>query len=126
MNWTEWAANLIFLAVPPVTCAWGWWDWARRAPVTAIPRWRRTATVIGLVAVTLGIALGAFAFLYWRRFPGGGPEPPQPTRISTYVGFAIAVFGVPFAVLASSRTRVALVLCSIALLGFYFGMFLAP
>lgn len=82
--------------------------------------------MIGLTAATLGIALGAFALFYWRRFPGGGPVPPQPTRITTFVGFAVAVFGACFSVLATSRTRVALILCSIGLLGFYFGMFLAP
>ena len=126
MNWTEWAANLTFLGMPPLACAWGWVEWIRRSQTALIPRWRRVATVIGLVALTLGVTLGAFALIYWRRFPGVGPGPPPPTRITTFVGFGLAVFGAPFSFLATSRARVALVLCSVGLLGFYFGMFLAP
>lgn len=126
MNWTEWAAYFAFLGVPPLACVWAWGNWIRRSSGGSIPRWRRVATVIGLVTATLGIAVGAFALTYWRRFPGAGPSPPEPTRIATFVGFGLSVFGVPFAVLATSWTRVALVVCLVGLLGFYFGMFLAP
>ena len=50
----------------------------------------------------------------------------HPTRIATLAGFALAVFAVPFCVLAKSWTRLALVLSCLCLLGFYFGMFVAP
>ena len=43
----------------------------------------------------------------------------------TVVGFALAVFGIPFSVLARSWNRVALVLCSLGLLVFYVAMFAA-
>jgi len=126
MNWTEWAADLAFLVMPPLSCAWAWWLWTRKSIDTAIPSWRRVATVIGLIAFTLSIALGAFAFEYWRHTPASGTAPPEATRVTTLVGFALAVFGLPFCLLAKSWNRVALVLCSLGLLGFYFGMFVAP
>jgi len=124
MNWTEWAANIAFLGVPPVSCMWGWWLWSHDGEAN-LAEWRRKASTIGLVTLTLSVLTGAFAMMYWRHFPGAVPV-PQPTRIATLAGFALVVFAAPFAVLARAWMRVALVMCSIALLGFYFGMFLAP
>ena len=126
MNWTEIAANLALLGVPPVSCAWAWRLWMRGSRTTEIPEWRRLATRIGLMALTVSVGLGAFAWIYWHRYPGQGSGPPEPTRIATLLGFGSAVFGIPLAVLARSWTRVSLMVCSAALLGFYFGMFLAP
>lgn len=125
MNWTEWAANLAFLLMPPLTCAWAWWLWTRQSQIKVTPHWRRVATAIGLIAFSLSIVLGAFAFEYWRHFPSGGPAQPEATRVATLLGFALTVFGLPFSVLAKSWNRVALVACSLGLLGFYFGMFVA-
>jgi hypothetical protein len=124
MHWTEWVADLAFLLIPPLSCVWAWWLWARRGTSESIPKWSQAATVIDLIVFTLSIALGAFALLYWRDFSGTG-APPEATRITTMWGFALAVFGLPFSVMAKSWNRVALVLCSLALLGFYLGMFAA-
>jgi len=124
MNWAEWAVNIALLGVPPVSCAWGWWLW-RHGSEKQLAEWRRTATTVGLVALTLSVLTGAFAMLYWRQNPGTG-RPPEPTTIATLVGFGFAVFGVPFSFLATRWLRVALVLCCAGLMGFYFGMFLAP
>jgi hypothetical protein len=126
MNWTEWAANFAFLGIPPLSCVWAWWLWSRGSGDTALLRWRRAATMIALIAATLSIAQGAFALIYWHRFPGGHLDPPEPTRIATLTGFAFAVSSFSLSVLATSWTRVALMLCCVALLGFYAGMFLAP
>src|SRR6516165_1320961 len=117
MTWAEWVVDFALLFLPPLSCTCAWWLWLRKPPLSctcawwlwlrkhelvSIPRWRRSATAIALIAVTLSIALGAFAFIYWRRFPGHGPDPPSPTRITTLAGFALAVFAVPFCVLAKS------------------------
>ncbi|HYA63456.1 MAG TPA: hypothetical protein VED66_09630 [Candidatus Sulfotelmatobacter sp.] len=126
MNWMEWVADFAFLLMPPVSCVWAWWLWKRQSQVKLIPLWRRVCTAIGLTAFTLSIALGAFALFYWRHYPGEGPGPPEPTQLTTLLGFTLAVFGIPLAVLAKSWNRVALILCSLGLLGFYFGMFVAP
>jgi hypothetical protein len=126
MTWAEWVVDFALLFLPPLSCTCAWWLWLSKHESVPIPRWRRSATAIALMAVTLSIALGAFAFIYWRRFPGHGPDPPSPTRIATLAGFALAVFAVPFSVLAKSWTRLALVLSCLCLLGFYFGMFVAP
>lgn len=125
MTWTEWVADFAFLCVPPVSCAWAWWLWARQSAEPAIPQWRRAASTIAQIAFTVSILLGAFALEYWRHFPGKNPAPPEATRITTVLGFALAVFGVPLSAMSKSWNRVALLLCSVALLGFYFGMFLA-
>jgi hypothetical protein len=124
MDWTAWAVNIAFLGMPPVSCLWGWWLWKHNGE-TQPAEWRRKSATIGLVTTTLSIATGAFAMLYWRQNPGGG-APPEATRIATLAGFGIAVFAVPFAFLANGWMRVALVLCCAGLMGFYFGMFLAP
>jgi hypothetical protein len=124
MDWTAWAVNIAFLGMPPVSCIWGWWLWRRQTEKHLVV-WRQKASTIALVTSTLSVVAGAFAMLYWRRSPGLA-VPPDPTKIATLVGFGFAVFAVPFAVLANSWMRVALVLCCAGLMGFYFGMFLAP
>ena len=124
MDWTAWAVNIAFLGMPPVSCLWGWWLWKRNGE-TRLAEWRRSAATIGLVTATLSVMLGAFAMLYWRQNPGGS-VPPDATRVATLAGFGIAVFAVPFALLANGWMRVALVLCCAGLMGFYFGMFVAP
>lgn len=124
MNWTEWAVDLAVLGVPPLSCGWAWWLWARHGQDGAIPRWRRVITVIDLVVFTLSIALGATALWYWHDFTRT-PTQPEVTRVLTLVGFALAVFGIPFSVMARSWNRVALVLCSLGLLVFYVAMFAA-
>lgn len=125
MNWTEWAVDLTILGVPPLSCGWAWWLWARRpGRNAAIPRWRQVTTVIDLIVFTLSIALGAFALLYWRDF-SHTPMQPEATRVLTMVGFAFAVFGIPFSMMARSWNRVALVVCSLGLLVFYVAMFAA-
>lgn len=123
MNWTEWAVDLAILGVPPVSCVWAWWLWAREDP-GAVPKWRQVATTIDLVVFTVSIALGAFALIYWRDF-SRTPFQPEATQVATMLGFALAVFGFPFSIMARSWNRVALVLCSVALLVFYVGMFAA-
>lgn len=123
MNWTAWAVNIAFLGMPPLSCVWGWWLW-RHSAEKQLAEWRQTAITIGLVAMTLSIVAGAFAMLYWRQFPGSGV--PEVTRIATLAGFGFGVFSLPFSVLARAWTRVALVLCGMGLMGFYFGMFVAP
>jgi len=128
MSLTEWAVDLAVLGVPPLSCAWAWWLWARhrRTGNVSILRWRRVTTIIALIAFTLSIAFGAFALEYWRTFPEHTAAPPTATYITTYIGFALAAFGVPLALMAKSWERVALVLCALGLSGFYFGMFLSP
>lgn len=125
MTWAEWAVDFALLFMPPLSCTCAWWLWIRKYEFVPIPRWRRSATGVALIAVTLSIALGAFALLYWHQFPGEG-NPPSPTRITTLAGFALAMFAIPFCILAKSWTRIALVLSCVGLLGFYFGMFVAP
>jgi hypothetical protein len=126
MNWSAQFANIAILGIPPLSCLCAWWLWAqeRRNGYLSIPRWRRITTIIDLVTFTLSIALGAFALLYWWDF-SPEPIPPAVTRIATVVGFALASFGMPFSLMAKSWNRVALVVCSIALLVFYIGMFAA-
>jgi hypothetical protein len=124
MNWTEWVVDLAVLGVPPLSCLWAWWLWAQHGQNRSIPKWSQAATVIDLVTFTISIGLGGFALIYWRDF-SGSPVPPELTRIMTLLGFALAVFGIPFSIMAKSWNRVALVVCSVALLGFYFGMFAA-
>jgi hypothetical protein len=124
MNWTEWAVDLTVLGVPPLTCVWAWWLWAHQEQSGAIPKWCQVATMIDLVVFTLSIVLGAFALFYWRDI-SGSPVQPETTRVTTMVGFALTVFGLPFAVMARSWNRVALVVCSLGLLAFYVGMFAA-
>jgi len=124
MNWTAWAVNIAFLGMPPLSCVWGWWLW-RNSTEKQLAEWRQTATMIGLVGMTLSIATGAFAMLYWQQFSQNG-APPEATQIATLAGFGFGVFSLPFSVLARARTRVALVLCGMGLMGFYFGMFVAP
>jgi hypothetical protein len=126
MNWTEWVADFAFLFIPPASCVWAWWLWTRQSLSTAIPQWRRVAAAIAQIAFTASILLGAFALEYWRSSPGGNAAPPEATRVTTVLGFALTVFGVPLSLMARSWNRIALVLCSLALLGFYFGMFMAP
>ena len=123
MNWTAWAVNIAFLGMPPLSCVWGWWLW-RNSTEKQLAEWRQTATMIGLVGMTLSIATGAFAMLYWQQFSQNG-APPEATQIATLAGFGFGVFSLPFSVLARARTRVALVLCGMGLMGFYFGMFVA-
>lgn len=122
MDWTAWAVNIAFLGVPPVSCLWGWWLW-RSNGEQQLAEWRKTASTIGLVTLTLSILTGAFAMVYWRQHPGGAV--PEVTRIATLAGFGAGVFGVPFAFLANGWMRVALVLGCAGLMGFYFGMFVA-
>jgi len=123
MDWTAWAVNIAFLGVPPVSCLWGWWLW-RYNGEKDLAEWRKKAATIGLVTLTLSVVTGAFAMLYWRQHPGGAV--PEATRIATLAGFGVAVFSVPFVILANGWMRVALVLCCAGLMGFYFGMFVAP
>ena len=125
MDWKAWAVNIALLGVPPVSCLWGWWLW-RHNGEAQIAEWRKTAATIGLVTLTLSVLAGAFAMVYWRQHPGPGGLVPAATRISTLAGFGFGVFSLPFSVLARARTRVALVLCGMGLMGFYFGMFVAP
>jgi hypothetical protein len=124
MNWVGWIVNFLVLGVPPLSCLCAWWFWLKQDQ-NALPRWRQITTIIDLVAFTISIALGAFAFEYWQNFPAPGHGYPEATRVTILLGFFFAVFGLPFSVLARSWNRVALVCCSLALLAFYFGMFIA-
>src|SRR6516164_3354973 len=98
MNWTAWAVNIAFLGMPPLSCVWGWWLWKHRTR-KQLAEWRQTATMIGLVVMTLSVVTGAFAMVYWQQFPGNG-APPEATRIATLAGFGFGVFSLPFSVLA--------------------------
>lgn len=125
MSWIEWAVDLAVLGVPPLSCCCAWWLWARNQGRDAsIPRWRQVTTVIDLVVFTVSIALGAMALWYWHDF-SRTPMQPEATRVLTVAGFALAVFGIPFSVMARSWNRVALVVCSLGLLVFYLAMFAA-
>jgi hypothetical protein len=88
--------------------------------------WRRVAAVAGMVLVTISIALGAFAWAYWRRFPGPEPGPPKPTYIATYAGVYLMLAALPLSLCAKGGVRIALLLCCSGLFGFYFLMFLPP
>jgi len=111
------------LGVPPVSCLWGWWLWSHDGEPQLV-EWRKRAATIGLVTLTLSVLTGAFALMYWRQHPVG--PVPEATRITTLAGFGFGMFAVPFAFLANGRMRVALVLGCAGLMGFYFGMFVAP
>src|SRR6516162_1460123 len=126
MTWAEWVVDFALLFLPPLSCTCAWWLWLRKHELVSIPRWRRFATAIALIAVTLSIALGAFAFIYWRRFPGHGPDPPSPTRITTLAGFALAVFAVPFCVLPSPGSVLPSFSPASVYLGFISGCLLRP
>ena len=125
MDWKAWAVNIALLGVPPVSCLWGWWLWRHNGDAQ-IAEWRKKAATIGLVTLTVSVLTGAFAMVYWRQHPGSGGVVPEPTRITTLVGFGFGVFALPFAFLANGWMRVALVLGCAGLMGFYFGMFVAP
>jgi hypothetical protein len=123
-SYLSWAVDLGFLWMPPFSCACAWWFSLRDSPNIGVSRWLRATTWTGLLLATLSIVFGAFALGYWRRHPEGNP--PYPTFVTTYIGAALALLSLPFALLATSWNRVALVLCSLGLLGFYFVMFLSP
>lgn len=126
MDYREWAINLVFLGLPPLSCGWAWWLWRRKPQSTSVPQWRQTATKSSLVLLTTGIGFGAFAFIYWQQFPESNPSPPEATFVSTCCGLVLTVLAVPLSIFAKSWTRVALVVCSVALFGFYFLMFVSP
>jgi EamA domain-containing membrane protein RarD len=126
MDYREWAIDLVSLGLPPLSCGWAWWLWTRKPQSTSVPRWRKVATTSGLVLATLSIAFGGFAYIYWRWLSGYSPSPPEPVFVSTSCGLVSAVLALPFSVFAKSWTRTALVLCCVALFGFYFLMFLSP
>jgi len=123
MDWTAWAVNIALLGVPPVSCLWGWWLWSHEGEAQLV-EWRKKAATIGLVTLTLSVLTGAFALVYWRQHPAG--PVPEATRITTLAGFGLGMFAVPFAFLANGWMRVALLLGCAGLVGFYFGMFVAP
>ena len=112
------------IGLPPVTCAMAWVFWIRERNRTAKVRWRQITSRIALALVTMSIALGAFALVYWNR--SDQPSPPQATVITTYCGFILALLASPCSALAISRTRVMLVLCSFGLLWFYLELFISP
>ena len=124
VDYREWAIDVVFLGLPPLTCGLAWWSKLRKSRATSSPAWRKTAANAGLVLSTLSIGFGGFAYFYWREFPGTAP--PWPTFVSTWCGLVLAVLALPLSVFSASWTRVGLVVCSITLLGFYFLMFLSP
>jgi hypothetical protein len=126
MDYREWAIDLVFLGLPPLSCGWAWWLSARNPQSTSVPQWRQTATKSSLVLLTLSIGFGGFAFICWQRFPGNNPSPPEAAFVSTWCGLVLTALAVPLSVFAKSWTRIALVVCCVALFGFYFIMFLSP
>jgi len=120
------AVALGTLWMPPIACACAWWLSFRSSSNITISRRRRDATKIGLILATLSIAFGAFALLYWRHYSRDSTGPPYPTFVTTYAGLVLALVSLPFSLSATSWNRLASVLCSIGLLGFYFMMFLSP
>jgi len=58
-----------------------------------LPSWRRTATLLGLILVTVSIVCGGFAWAYWNRFPSSGL--PRPTYVARYLGFYAAFATIP-------------------------------
>jgi len=126
MDYHEWAIDLVFLGLPPLSCGWAWWLWIRKPQSTSVPQWRKIATNSSLVLLTLSIAFGGFAYIYWRWLPGNNPGPPEPAFVSTWCGLVLTVLAAPLSVFAKSWTRITLVVCCFALLGFYFLMFLSP
>ncbi len=122
----SWAVVLGVFCMPPLSCASAWWFSLRGSPNLAVSHWRHTTTRIGLLLATSSISFGTFALVYWLRYPGAYPGPPLPTFVTTYVGAALALLSLPCSLSATSWNRVALVLCSVGLLGFYHMMFLSP
>jgi len=114
------------VGAPLLGCILGWWFWIVARENVTIPSWRRTAGLVGLIFVTVCIAFGGFAWIYWNRFPGPNPGPPEPTYVATYRGLYAAIVAIPFSFCATSRTRVALIFSCLGLAGFYFLMFLSP
>jgi hypothetical protein len=114
------------VALPLLGCALGWWLWVRERKTVSIQAWRRIAGLAALLSATTGIALGAFAWAYWIRFPEPRSGPPNPTYVATYVGFYLTLAMFPPSLCAKAGTRAALLLCFVGLLGFYFLMFLSP
>jgi len=112
------------VGAPLLGCILGWWFWIVARENVTIPSWRRTAGLLGLILVTVSIAFGGFAWVYWNRFPGSSP--PDPTYVATLAGFALLVVAVPISLCAKSWTRAALIVCLVGLSGFYFLMFLSP
>jgi hypothetical protein len=124
VDYREWAIDVVVLGLPPLSCGWAWWLWTHKPESSSVPQWRKIATKSSLLLLTLSIAFGAFAYIYWRQFPN--PSPPEPVFVSTWCGLVSALLAVPLSIFAKSWTRIALVLCCVALFGFYFLMFLSP
>lgn len=118
--------SVLALSLPPLFCLWGWWAWGKQASSISISRWRRISAGFALVLVSASILLGDFALFYWRLYPGDSPGPPGLTRVTTFLGLDLAILGVVGAVFAKSQTRIATLLCSFTLLGFFFLMILSP
>jgi len=126
MKFLRWAVIWTPNAFALLGCALAWWFWTRARLSAAVPRWRRIAATVGLLLVSASIIFGAFAWIYWMRYPDPDPGPPGPTFISTYVGVFLAAISVPVLLCATGRTRAMLLLSSVGLFGFYFLMFLSP
>jgi hypothetical protein len=114
------------IGLPLLSCALGWWFWHRERNVSSVKAWRRMAAVAGLASVTTSIGLGAFAWVYWNRFPDPEPGPPRATYIATYAGVYAMLAGLVFSLCAKGGVRFASLLCCGGLVGFYFLMFLSP
>ena len=125
MDYGDFVLSCVFIGVPPLSCASAWFFWARESK-SEQRGWRRTTTTLGLAVLTLSIVSGVFALIYWRRFPGNGSGPPDATYFETHLGFILAVVSLPLCVLARHRTRISSTICFLALLGFYFLMYLSP
>jgi hypothetical protein len=119
-------AEWLSMGLPLMGCALAWWSWLRQTKTPSPQYWRRIAAVAGLVSVTTSIAFGAFARVYWNRFPDPSPGPPRPTYVATYAGLYLTLAALPLSLGARGGVRAALLLCCSGLLGFYFLMFLAP
>jgi hypothetical protein len=114
------------VCAPLLGCACGWWLWAIAQKDASIPRWRSLSGFFGLILVTISIAFGAFAWIYWNRFAGHTTGPPEPTYVATLIGFFAGIVAIPISFCATSRTRVPLIFGCLGLAAFYFLMFLSP
>jgi hypothetical protein len=125
-NFLSWMTDLLTIGLPPCAWAWAWLSWIRKSSRMTIGHWHRVATRIALSLVILSIALGDFALIYWRHSAEPSPAPPQLTVTATYAGVTLALLGVPLSAVSVSWTRVALLIGSLGLLGFYLVLFISP
>ena len=118
----EWTPPIVAF----VGCTLALWFWSKARKSESIPRWRRVSATAALLLLSLSTVFGAFAWIYWTQSTEPGPGPPEPTVISTLIGFFLVAISVPVLLCAKGLTRAMLLMSSVGLFGFYFLMFISP